>query len=375
MADYKLFQSTLPWRERRDYLQGNPRGYNISIHAPAEGATRNPDAVFLRLTYFNPRSRGGNDESNLQSSFVLNYFNPRSRGGSDIAVRFTCTSISGFQSTLPRRERQIDHAERQYIERFQSTLPRRERRQLVAGRAVGGHISIHAPAEGATYETGITYSDLSHFNPRSRGGSDIGSFYENGINNNFNPRSRGGSDFLAQKKHPPQKISIHAPAEGATWQEQPLRQEQRNFNPRSRGGSDSTVASVLGSGNLFQSTLPRRERLCVWFLVIPVHIFQSTLPRRERRARDLERNSDVIFQSTLPRRERPRISFTFVFKRRDFNPRSRGGSDQPRRSIQSSLSKFQSTLPRRERLYSRAEMGGSGSISIHAPAEGATTGR
>ena len=36
MADYKLFQSTLPWRERRDYLQGNPRGYNISIHAPAE---------------------------------------------------------------------------------------------------------------------------------------------------------------------------------------------------------------------------------------------------------------------------------------------------------------------------------------------------
>ena len=154
------------------------------------------------------------------------------------------------------------------------------------------------------------------------------------------------------------------------------------------------MASVLGSGNLFQSTLPRRERLCVWFLVIPVHIFQSTLPRRERRARDLERNSDVIFQSTLPRRERhiggkkvgtgkifqstlprrerPRISFTFVFKRRDFNPRSRGGSDQPRRSIQSSLSKFQSTLPRRERLYSRAEMGGSGSISIHAPAEGAT---
>ena len=239
MADYKLFQSTLPWRERRDYLQGNPRGYNISIHAPAEGATRNPDAVFLRLTYFNPRSRGGNDESNLQSSFVLNYFNPRSRGGSDIAVRFTCTSISGFQSTLPRRERQIDHAERQYIERFQSTLPRRERRQLVAGRAVGGHISIHAPAEGATYETGITYSDLSHFNPRSRGGSDIGSFYENGINNNFNPRSRGGSDIhlstaaglftvfqstLPRRERPAtevdtiilKQISIHAPAEGAT---------------------------------------------------------------------------------------------------------------------------------------------------------------
>ena len=217
MADYKLFQSTLPWRERRDYLQGNPRGYNISIHAPAEGATRNPDAVFLRLTYFNPRSRGGNDESNLQSSFVLNYFNPRSRGGSDIAVRFTCTSNSGFQSTLPRRERQIDHAERQYIERFQSTLPRRERRQLVAGRAVGGHISIHAPAEGATYETGITYSDLSHFNPRSRGGSDSVYGSLSFQYTYFNPRSRGGSDpeylsLLSLRD----VISIHAPAEGAT---------------------------------------------------------------------------------------------------------------------------------------------------------------
>lgn len=46
MADYKLFQSTLPWRERRDYLQGNPRGYNISIHAPAEGATKNMESSF-----------------------------------------------------------------------------------------------------------------------------------------------------------------------------------------------------------------------------------------------------------------------------------------------------------------------------------------
>ena len=79
MADYKLFQSTLPWRERRDYLQGNPRGYNISIHAPAEGATRNPDAVFLRLTYFNPRSRGGTDESKHQASSVFKYLNQRSR--------------------------------------------------------------------------------------------------------------------------------------------------------------------------------------------------------------------------------------------------------------------------------------------------------
>ena len=216
MADYKLFQSTLPWRERRDYLQGNPRGYNISIHAPAEGATRNPDAVFLRLTYFNPRSRGGNDESNLQSSFVLNYFNPRSRGGSDIAVRFTCTSISGFQSTLPRRERQIDHAERQYIERFQSTLPRRERRQLVAGRAVGGHISIHAPAEGATSApfTKMELTTISIHAPAEGATSwHRKSIRHKRFQSTLPRRERHSFKYCSRVIH---SISIHAPAEGAT---------------------------------------------------------------------------------------------------------------------------------------------------------------
>ena len=150
MADYKLFQSTLPWRERRDYLQGNPRGYNISIHAPAEGATRNPDAVFLRLTYFNPRSRGGNDESNLQSSFVLNYFNPRSRGGSDIAVRFTCTSISGFQSTLPRRERQHSGFRSWLGQPISIHAPAEGATLCMVPCHSSTHISIHAPAEGAT---------------------------------------------------------------------------------------------------------------------------------------------------------------------------------------------------------------------------------
>ena len=37
---------------------------NISIHAPAKGATIGQQFYFKCFTYFNPRSREGSDESN-----------------------------------------------------------------------------------------------------------------------------------------------------------------------------------------------------------------------------------------------------------------------------------------------------------------------
>jgi len=61
----------------------------------------------------------------------------------------------------------------------------------------------------------------------------------------FNPRSRGGSD-------------AHCLAAAAGGQ---------SFNPRSRGGSDMCKMSIRVVMRLFQSTLPRGERLecmCSW---------------------------------------------------------------------------------------------------------------
>ncbi len=60
-------------------------------------------------------------------------------------------------------------------------------------------------------------------------------------------------------------------------------------------------------------------------------------------------SAGVLFQSTLPRRERPFLPY-FVFKYSDFNPRSREGSDNL--------------------MWSHIAVGCS--ISIHAPAKGAT---
>ena len=122
-----IFQSTLPRRERRSCLRlcvsigyFNPRSREgsdillvqakakeqISIHAPAKGATRNglvncwlwtefqstlprrerPAEQRYRIPqiHFNPRSREGSDSSCLLPKSYALHFNPRSREGSDL---------------------------------------------------------------------------------------------------------------------------------------------------------------------------------------------------------------------------------------------------------------------------------------------------
>ena len=55
----------------------------ISIHAPARGATRSGDILLTLRVDFNPRSREGSDPAQGQQSIGNWHFNPRSREGSD----------------------------------------------------------------------------------------------------------------------------------------------------------------------------------------------------------------------------------------------------------------------------------------------------
>ena len=146
----------------------------------------------------------------------MEYFNPRSREGSDrkaffhyhwrkhISIHAPAKGATGWTSTLHRKKP------------FQSTLPRRER------------LDFGTPV----------IMDTWHFNPRSREGSDR-------IFNYFI------SAFL---------ISIHAPAKGATLESSYNVRSIENFNPRSREGSDGFFLAGLTEIQGFQSTLPRRER-------------------------------------------------------------------------------------------------------------------
>ena len=59
------------------------------------------------------------------------------------------------------------------------------------------------------------------------------------IPDDFNPRSREGSDTIYSQIFTTRRISIRAPARGATQQDQRDTQ-YRDFNPRSREGSDAS---------------------------------------------------------------------------------------------------------------------------------------
>ena len=71
--------------------------------------------------------------------------------------------------------------------------------------------------EGSDISSPKIIRTISYFNPRSREGSDCEKSYYNSQLPDFNPRSREGSDGDSLRPESSDcKISIHAPARGAT---------------------------------------------------------------------------------------------------------------------------------------------------------------
>ena len=143
----------------------------ISIHAPAKGATRGTCAKDTFSANFNPRSREGSDKAGRRTDYVIPIsIHAPAKGATSLAIWIK--SVVKFQSTLPRRERLF-------------------RSYGMTGLRI---ISIHAPAKGATQVLRSLPLPFLYFNPRSREGSD-----------------HSYSSWMET-----QLISIHAPAKGAT---------------------------------------------------------------------------------------------------------------------------------------------------------------
>ena len=127
------------------------------------------------------------------------------------------------------------------------------------------HISIHAPAKGATNDSRLSWTLKNNFNPRSREGSDYNRSAVTSCNYkiSIHAPAKGATEvFLIASATI--RISIHAPAKGATgnivrirafqeFQSTLPRRERHNgflcacqyifnFNPRSREGSDMQQA-------------------------------------------------------------------------------------------------------------------------------------
>ena len=300
---YLVFQSTLPRRER------------------------------LRITrsmsdagYFNPRSHEGSDTPEIANCDTTQDFNPRSHEGSDSFWPIHGTELF-ISIHAPTKGATVVPAVALMLRLFQSTLPRRERRPDGSCKYRYDRISIHAPTKGATVveRIHITKSKISIHAP-TKGATKT-------------PYDVSG--FKA--------ISIHAPTKGATlWRDLHWTQG-RHFNPRSHEGSDRKMIFRKCCFSHFNPRSHEGSDPVVELADAIKIVFQSTLPRRERLHEKAARSVVRKFQSTLPRRERPCFG-----------------------CMASNLPIFQSTLPRRERLTSKVFRLVELYISIHAPTKGAT---
>ena len=131
------------------------------------------------------------------------------------------------------------------------------------------------------------------------------------------------------------------------------------------------LCCVFLAKNLFQSTLPRRERRGVCKKFANGTIFQSTLPRRERPDRPLTKWDRLVISIHAPTK-----GATWLSQKTpngvmiSIHAPTKGatmGICTP-----CSLILFQSTLPRRERLSLLLLTPPGLPISIHAPTKGAT---
>ena len=164
-------------------------------------------------------------------------FNPRSREGSDGKLDLFYGGCGIFQSTLPRGERPAWDGIP--VDTMMDFNPRSREGSDDSKTENLPHepISIHAPARGATQSKRLDFGETvfqstlprgerramprqtrltSYFNPRSREGSDEVSAIGFSLLTDFNPRSREGSDTYRFDVYKRLRISIHAPARGAT---------------------------------------------------------------------------------------------------------------------------------------------------------------
>ena len=187
---------------------------------------------------FNPRARKGRDSRGRPSRCSSRCFNPRARKGRDEYCEDCRAAHKGFN---PRARKGRDS---------------RGRPSRCSSRC---------------------------FNPRARKGRDTSLSKYTASPTCFNPRARKGRDGWRGAVHGPGRVSIHAPARGATVAE-----------------------FALAIVSLFQSTRPQGARLLDEMDIAIEQLFQSTRPQGARRSESPSSPAPTRFN---PRARKGRDSF------------------------------------------------------------------
>ena len=165
----------------------------------------------------------------------------------------------------------------------------------------------------------------------------------------FNPRSREGSDHGRKRAFPDLHVFQSTLPRGERLFNKLRSAVVADFNPRSREGSDEEQMEYLREWSEFQSTLPRGERREADQHPERDYAISIHAPARGATIKK-QRNSTILqFQSTLPRGER-RIHGKALANFKIFQSTLPRGERLLPRPVHLSVVKFQSTLPRGERL-------------------------
>ncbi len=186
------FQSTRPHGARRAWSGAGRRGWSVSIHAPARGATgaHHCDTQTHNVSIHAP-ARGATQRQGCPIERVLVSIHAPARGATRLARRFlACPAVSIHAPA--RGATRLAHLLVVVEHSFQSTRPHGARRDdVLQGRA------------------------CRCFNPRARTGRDTTAQRHGPVEPCFNPRARTGRDRLELARPQAGVVSIHAPARGA----------------------------------------------------------------------------------------------------------------------------------------------------------------
>ena len=186
---------------------------------------------------------------------------PFSEGG-DPAFLMAFRSLSVFQSTPPRRGRRMGRGRLCALQTCFNPRPREGGDDIVNTRFRVDNCFNPRPREGGDLDRWGLLQPVGRFNPRPREGGDLvlaKSFFVRV--DCFNPRPREGGDILLNRSAPrwsmfqstpprrgrqrvtaragiTRRVSIHAPAKGATRCAVAQLLPRKSFNPRPREGGD-----------------------------------------------------------------------------------------------------------------------------------------
>ena len=164
----------------------------VSIHAPARGATP-PNVQPNRNLGFNPRARAGRDFMGGTPPYGYAVFQSTRPRGARQRYGVLQSGWSWFQSTRPRRARQIYESTMGKLYKFQSTRPRGAR---LIGSFIAGSLYVFQSTRprGARLNARVCCTFKIGFNPRARAGRDRILPYLTPLLLCFNPRARAGRD-------------------------------------------------------------------------------------------------------------------------------------------------------------------------------------